>query len=208
MKKIIFVLTAASAICIMSISASAQSKLKMEIGYNISSPVGSFKNDFINKTSFRGATGEISYTINPKFSLGLNSGYQSYYQKFDRQTYKLNGNQTVSAVVSNTLDVTPLLLRGTYFPMAGAGKLQPYVSAGAGANMVSYGQYLGEFGGNETSATFAAQAGAGILIPVGKSEGQNGIKVGATYNYAAYNKNDVQKLNSIGIHAGFVFALK
>ena len=198
------------AVCILNISASAQNKIKMELSYNISTPMGSFKNDYISKTSFRGATGEISYTFNPKFSLGLQSGYQNYYQKFGRQLYKLDGNQTVSAVLTNSMDIIPILLRGSFYPLGTntSAIVQPYVSAGAGINFVNYGQYLGEFGGMEGSTGFAAQAGAGIQIPFGKRVAQTGIKLGVTYNYSNYNRNDISKLNNIGINAGVVFPLK
>lgn len=210
MKKRVVILMTMVAVCIISISASAQDKLKMELSYNISTPLGNFKNDYINKTSFRGAIGEISYTINPKFSLGLQSGYQNYYQKYARQLYKLDGNQTVSAVLTNSMDVVPLLLRGTYYPMGSRASaiVQPYVSAGAGVNMVNYGQYFGEFGGIQSSSAFAAQAGAGIVIPFGKRVNQTGFKLGVTYNYSSYNRNDISKLNSAGINAGVVFSLR
>ena len=196
--------------CVIMTEASAQQKLKMELSYNVSAPVGSFKNDYINKTSFKGGSGEISYAFNPKFSLGLHSGYQSYYQKYDRQVYKLDGNQTVSAVVSNSMDVVPFILRGTFFPMGtnAAAKIQPYISAGAGINMVNYSQYLGEFGGTEASSPFAAQAGAGIKIPFGNSYNQTAIKLGATYNYTNYKQNEITKLKSVGFNAGVVFALR
>jgi hypothetical protein len=210
MKKNFVIFMTMIAACMITMSASAQEKLKMELNYNISAPVGSFKNDFINKTSFRGGTGEISYAINPKFSLGLHSGFQSYYQKYDRQVYKLNGNQTVSAVVSNTLDIVPLLLRGTFFPLGSSetAKIQPYISAGAGISMVNYGQYLGEFGGTQSSGPFTAQVGAGIKIPFGSRYNQTAFKLGATYNYINYNRNDISKLNNAGVSAGIVFALK
>ena len=210
MKKRVVILMTMFAACIISVSASAQDKFKMELGYNISVPTGSFKNDYINKTSFRGATGELSYTFNPRFSLGLNSGYQNYYQKYDRQLYKLDGSQTVSAVLTNSMDIVPVLLRGTFYPLGNSvtAIVQPYVSVGAGVNLVTYGQYLGEFGGTESSAAFAAQAGAGIKIPFGNKLNQNGIKIGATYNYCNYNSNDISKLNNIGISAGVIFKLK
>jgi len=211
MKKNISIFLSIMAVCMFSLSASAQQRLKMELDYNISSPLGSLKNDFINKTSFRGGSGELSYTFSPKFSLGLHSGFQSYYQKYDRQVYKLSGNQTVSAVVSNTMEIVPVMLRGTYFPTANlesAKKIQPYISAGAGFNLVNYGQYLGEFGGTESSTAFAAQAGAGIKIPFGNRYNQTAFKLGATYNYSSYKRNELTNLNSVGFNAGVVFALK
>jgi len=210
MKKNVSIIVTVVAICMMAFSASAQEKLKLELGYNVSAPVGSFKNDFISNTSFRGGSGEISYAINPKWSVGLHSGFQSFYQKYDRQLYKLQGNETVSAVVSNTIDIIPLLLRGTFFPLGAAEKarIQPYISAGAGVNLVNYGQYLGEFGGTESSGNFAAQAGAGIKIPFGNRYNQTAFKLGATYNYSKYSRNELTGLNTVGFHAGVVFALK
>jgi len=210
MKKKRSLIVTVVAVCIMTLTASAQEKLKLELGYNVSTPVGSFKNDFINKTSFRGGSGEISYAINPKWSVGLHSGFQSYYQKYDRQVYKLQGNEMVSAVVSNTIDVIPLLLRGTFYPLGAAenAKIQPYVSAGAGLNLVNYGQYLGEFGGTESSGNFAAQAGAGIKIPFGNRYNQTAVKLGAAYNYSNYHRNELSGLNSVGFNLGVVFGLK
>ena len=210
MKKRFVICIAMFAASVISISVSAQNRLKMELSYNVSTPLGSFKNDYISKTSFRGGTGEISYTINPKFSVGLQSGYQNYYQKYERQLYKLEANQTVSAVLTNSMDVIPLLVRGTFNPLGANAStvLQPYVSAGAGVNLINYGQYLGEFGSTQSSSAFAAQAGAGILIPFGGKLNQTNFKLGATYNYSNYNHNEISKLNSVGINAGVVFRLK
>ena len=189
--------------------AQAPTKWKMQLGYNISAPLGSFKNDFISNTSFRGATGEISYTINPKFSLGLNAGFQDYYQKFGRQVYQTKPNESISAVVSNSMQIMPVLVRGTFSPMGEqATAIKPYISLGAGVNMVNYKQYLGEFASSDASGSFAAQAGAGVMVPFNKAKTGTAFTLGATFNYGAYNKNDIANLNSVGVNAGVLFALK
>jgi len=208
MKKWILMMIVIFAAGFISVSASAQEKLKMEIGYNISAPLGSFKSNYISNTSFRGLTGGISYAVNPKFSVGLHSGYQSYYQKYGRQFYKTDVNETTSAVVTNTMEVLPLIVRGTYFPKAGSSSIQPYVSAGAGVNLVNYSQYFGQFADNQASFLIAAQTGAGVLIPFKNKFNQAGFKLGATYNFSAYNKNNISNLSSVGAHAGVVFALR
>lgn len=148
------------------VNAQTNNKFKIKLGYNISAPMGSFKNDFIGNTSVRGGIGEISYTINPKFSLGLASGFQDYYQKFDRQVYHTQDNEYISAVISNSMQVIPVLAKATFSTNGDKPTfIRPYVSVGAGANMVNYKQYLGEFPISDASASFAAQAGAGLLIP-------------------------------------------
>lgn len=208
MKKRLIMMIAIFAAGFISVSAYAQHKLKMEIGYNISAPLGSFKSNYISNTSFRGLTGEISFAVNSKFSVGLHTGYQSYSQKYGREQYKTGINETTSAVVTNTMEVLPLIVRGTYFPGGVSSPVQPYVSAGAGVNLVNYSQYFGQFADNQASIPIAAQAGAGILISFGNKFNQSGFKLGATYNFSAYNKNNVSNLSSVGAHAGVVFALR
>jgi long-subunit fatty acid transport protein len=195
-----------------TIAAHAQSndKWRMELNYNVSIPTGSFKTNEVGTTSFRGVSGGINYNFNPKFSLGLNVGFQSYYEKLDRQLYKGEGNQTISAVRTNLIDIMPVLLKATYFPIAGTSnsKLQPYLSAGAGVNMVNYQQFYGEFGGSEYAVPLALQAGAGVAVPLGVS-GTTSLKLGATYNYSGYTKNDVNtKLGNVGVNVGLVFPFK
>ncbi|MDB5192504.1 MAG: porin family protein [Segetibacter sp.] len=183
-------------------------KLKFEAGYNVSMPVGSFKEDYVSKTSFRGGYGAVNYHFNPRFALGLNVGYQSFYERFGRQTYKMDNNQTVSAVVTNTVELMPVLVKGTFFPMGNStAKVQPYVAAGAGVNFVNYGQYLGEFGGNDFSTPLTVQGGTGVSVAFGKTK-TSAFKIGANYNYVPYNRNELTNLNSVGVHAGITFPLK
>lgn len=193
------------------LATQAQEKVKFELSYNVSIPTGEFKTNEVQNTSYRGGIGELSYSLSDRFSLGLQSGYQNYNQRYSRQLYQTPDHQTISAVKTNAIDVIPIVLRGTYFPL-GADKskaVQPYLSAGAGLNFVNYLQYLGEFGGSETAAPLAIQAGAGVIIPVGKMLPKTGIKIGATYNYSGYSKNSIDiKLNNIGVHAGLVLPLR
>lgn len=185
----------------------AQEKLKMEVGYNVSSPTGSFKNDFISNTSFTGMSAQVSYAVSQKFSVGISSGYQQYYQKYPRQLYKLENNQTISAVVSNNMELIPLLISGTYYPMGTVKAVNPYFRGAAGVNLVNYQQYVGEFGGTDVSVPLAFQGGAGLQIPFGKQK-RNGIVIGANYNHVAYDKNSLNNLNSLNYHAGIIFPIK
>lgn len=197
-----------AAALVFSIAAQAQNKWQFDLEYNAAIPVGGFKSDFINKTSFRGATGEVRYAISPKFALGVQSGYQYYYQKYPRQLYKLSTGEDISAVMTNVIDNTPILLKGTYYPMAsGTGRLQPFVSAGVGVNMITYSQYLGEFGSSDPSTAFAALAAAGVQYGLGKAR-TTAIKLGGTFNYVNYKRNDLAHLNNVGVSLGVLFPLK
>jgi hypothetical protein len=199
-----FAITATSAF-----AQSGEGKLKMKLNYNIGLPLGSFKSDFISNSSFNGGNGEIGYWFNPSIGLGLNVGYQNYYQKYGRQTYKVDNGETISAVLSNTIESIPVLINGTFAPLAKtAAKIQPYVSVGAGVDMVNYRQYYGEFSSGNSSTSFAAQAGAGFMVPLGTKLNKASLQVGGTFNYVSYKENGLSNLNNAGVNAGVIFPIK
>jgi hypothetical protein len=181
----------------------------IDLNYNFSMPQGDFKNNFIEKNSAGGFNLNIMYWIKPTFSLGGSLGFQDYYQKYPRALYKLTDGSDVSAVVSNSLQTFPLMLKADYMPLAQKEKsfVQPYFTAAAGVNMINYSQYLGEFGGSNTKARFTALAGAGVQIPF-KKYSQSGFVLGANYQYSPYNFNDLKSLNNINIHAGIRLKMK
>ena len=208
MKKILSVATVALACIILNTANAQDGKVKINLNYDYSLPLGSFKNDYIKNGSPRGFNADILYWANPKWAIGGGIGYQDYYQKYPRGMYKLDDGSDISAVISNSMQLIPVMAKGVYSPLGGsASAVQPYLSAGAGINFVNYSQYLGEFGGTEATGKFTAQAGAGIKIPIGKSK-ENGFLLGASYNYTPYNKNDIKNLNTVNFQAGFQFKLK
>lgn len=191
----------------MTIAANAQEQgeVKLNFNYNYSIPVGAFKNDLISNASPRGASVNVMYGFTNKFSGGLMVGYQDYYQKFPRDIYQTGKNQYTSAVLTNSIQTMPVMLKGKFAPAKGF--VRPYISAAAGINLVDFGQYLGEFGGSETSAHFAAQGGVGIMIPFGRLS-SSGFHIGANYNYVPYSRNGYKNLNSVNLQAGISIPLR
>jgi hypothetical protein len=61
MKKALMIMVFAGGV--LTITAKGQERLKMEVGYNISAPLGSFKSNYISDPSFRGVTGEVILSI-------------------------------------------------------------------------------------------------------------------------------------------------
>ena len=183
----------------------SKAQATLNLNYNVSMPAGDFKN-FISNNSYKGFTADLLFDLNSHLALGLGTGWQDYYQKYPRQVYKLSDGSDVSAVVSNSVQTTPLLFTARYNFLPGKG-IQPYVSVGAGGNFVSYRQYLGEFGGSQTNFTFAARPEAGLFIPFSKRSAA-GITFNAGYNYMPYNYNGLKDLNSWGVGAGIKFPLK
>jgi outer membrane protein W len=206
MKNVKSVLLTISTFMLLSVVASAQKgSLQMNLNYNYGIPSGSFKSHVVKDNSPRGGRGSIMYFFTDRLSAGLESGYQDYYQKYPRDLYPLSGSQDVSAVVTNSIQTTPFLLKAKYFLLPTAA-VKPYVSLGAGANMIDFKQYLGEFGNSQTSVGFLAQGGVGVMIPFSKY-GTSGINVGASYDYAPYPKKGYDNLNTINLRAGVVFPI-
>lgn len=197
-------------VCMLVLArAGAQERTTMGIQYQYALPMGDFKNNLIRDGSARGAAIDILYAVHPQWRVGGGVGYQDFYQKTPRQTYRLEDGSDISAVVSTSMQTTALMAKGMFLPLgADSSRLQPYVLAGAGANMVQYGQLLGEFGsGDDVWIRFAAQAGAGIKYAVG-AKGQTALTLGAVYNYMPVNQPGIKNMNNLAIQAGVRFALR
>jgi len=206
MKNIKKIFVSGIAFLILSLTANAQKgTLKFDLNYNYSLPVSGFKSDIIKDNSPRGARGSILYSFTDKLSAGIESGYQDYYQKYPRALYSTGKTEQVSAVLTNSIQTTPLLIKAKYSLLNGAA-IKPYVSLAAGANMIDFKQYFGEFGSSETSFGFIGEGGLGVMIPFGKTK-SSGIDIGATYDYAPYNKHGYNDLNSVNLRAGIYFPL-
>lgn len=197
-------------LCVLLVSQlnAQRGQLKMNIQYSYAMPLGSFKNDVISNGSPRGVTGDFLYSVNNKLSLGLGLGFQDFYQKYARALYKTGDNETTSAVLSNSVQVMPVLAKAELYPLGGKKSVfQPYITAGAGLGIVSFTQYLGEFGGTDNSASFMLQGGAGIKIPFNKFS-NSGFKLGADYNMVAYNRQGFKNFNNVNFHAGVFFPIQ
>jgi hypothetical protein len=197
-------------VCVMmcfALTANAQKRpLKLDLNYNYSIPFSGFKNDLVSNGSPRGFKAGLIYSFSDQLSAGLSFGFQDYYQKYPRAIYNLNKTQQISAVISNSIQTTPVLLKATYFPKPST-FLKPYVSLGAGANIIDFKQYYGEFGNSQSNVGFHAQGGLGLMIPFKKTS-TSALNLGATYDYTPYKKNGYKDLNSVNIQAGIVIELK
>ena len=183
-------------------------EVKVNLQYSYALPTGSFKNDVISNGSARGFSGDILYNINNKVSVGLGLGFQDFYQKYPRALYNTGDKEVTSAVLSNSVQVMPVLAKAEFYPLGDkSSSIQPYISAGAGLGITSFTQYLGEFGGSDNTGGLMLQGGAGVAIPFGKLS-KAGVRLGANYNMVTYNHNGFSNFNNINFQAGLYFPLK
>lgn len=195
-----------AAALIFSVAAVAQEgKATFNLNYSVNSPLGDFKNNVTGKTSFRGWNANILYGINNKISVGAQAGFNQFRERFPRQVYNTKDGD-ISAVLTNSVHVIPVQAKIRYNLAPGA-LIQPYVGAGVGGNIVTFNQYLGEFGSGKSGFNFSASPEAGMLIPFTKS-GTSGVTIGAAYNYMPFTYGNIKSLNNWGLYAGITFPLE
>jgi opacity protein-like surface antigen len=190
-----------------AVSYAQQGELRGTVSYSAAMPLGSFKDNVVSKTSFRGVDVNILYGISSNLSVGLTTGYQDFYEKYPRQVYKLGDGSDISAVISNSVQQIPFLATAHYDFM-NTGAIRPYALAGIGGNFIVNRQFLGEYTNENTNRlSFAARPEVGVYIPFGKTA-QSGINLGAYYNYIPYNKGNIDNMNSVGIKVGIGFPMR
>lgn len=176
----------------------------LNMGYDVNMPASmSFKN-YITNPAYRGFNLGLAYPFNSQLSLGVNVAHNDYYQKYPRQTYSSTGS-SISAVVSNSIQQTPLTLSLQYVVLK-HGFFRPYIGAGGGVNFIGFDQYLGEFDNPQTTAKWTANGEAGLLLVLSNYSG-TAIRLGAQYNYAPLNNYGVNDLDNWGFQAGVRFGL-
>jgi len=204
MKKIKYIIAGLSLLFSAAVFAQ-EDGLTLKLNYSVAVPTGSYK-DLINNTSYRGFGAELMYHVNTKVSIGLETGSQDFSQKYPRDLYKMPDGSDISAVVSNSVQTVPILLKAQYNLLPGKA-VQPYIALGAGGNIMTYNQYAGEFSNDsKTKFGFAARPEAGVYIPFGKYN-RAGLSLGAGYNFMPFNYNGIDNLNNITARAGISFPL-
>ncbi len=176
------------------------------IDYRYSLPLGSSQ-EMLGRHSANGIGASLLFPLNGQWYLGGETGFQDYYIKYPRDVYNIDKDNQISAVLTNSVQVLPLMLKGVYAPSLGHSAVKPYLSLAAGAAMVSSSQFLGEFGNyGSDNIRFMARGGVGVAVPLGRKQSY-GLNAGADYSYLPYHLYGQDNLDSWGLHAGFYFYL-
>ena len=184
-----------------------QGRWMMGVNYSVAGPVGDFKN-YVGKTSPRGWNANIDYQVTEKISAGLFVGFQDFYEKKDRALYKTVDGSDISAVLSNSVQMIPILANVRY-QFLSTGTVQPYGALGIGANIIMNSQYLGEFAVSENKFGFAVRPAAGVFVPFRK-ESETGLNLSGAFNYMPHSSDniDVGNLSHWSVGIGIRFRMR
>jgi hypothetical protein len=179
-------------------ASSQQRTVKLDVAYKAAMPLGNFKN-LTDKTSLNGWEAAVLYGLTDQISVGLQSGFQDFYQKYDRQVYHGPGSD-ISAVITNSIQVIPVLLKGKY-TLTKSGVIQPFAALGVGGSLVQYRKYYGQFADSKSGLSFMAQPEVGVHIPVGQAK-RMGINIATAYNMVPFKGLDADGLNHASVKVG------
>lgn len=176
-----------------SLNGQIKRESTLNLRYNVAFPWGSFR-DFISTTSGRSVHGSILYGITDNWAAGITAGFTSFYEKKTRRVYQNDDGSDISAVVSNSVETFPFMLKGKYNFRPG-NKIQPFAAIGAGINLISLEQFAGEFTNiSQTDIGFAANPEIGVFIPLNKWN-EFGIHVAVSYYFLPYNDFGIDNFN-------------
>ncbi|WP_375444517.1 hypothetical protein [uncultured Fibrella sp.] len=172
------------------------------IRYGIGLPMGTSRN-YIDKVSPANALVTMEWQFPQQFSLGLQSGYQYSQQRLPRAVYQL-GDETISAVQTRTLTITPVMATAAYYFADPAAAIRPYVQIAGGGAFVNYTNFYGVL--SDANKKFAGAIAPAIGVKVfGKREGGLGGEVQAQYQNVFYNYNEINNAQNLMLSAGLTF---
>ena len=168
--------------------------------YPIGFPMGDH-HDYISKTSWRGINMEFLHHAKPGVAVGLETGWNVFYEKTDRQPYK-NGTTTITGVTFRYTNAVPILVESKWYPISDKKMTNPYVGVGVGTLFVSRSTDFGLYRITNEAWQFCVRPEAGVLFSI-----EPGMKalLGVKY-YGAFNTDDLDAQSFLSINVGFVFS--
>lgn len=205
MNQRIKIILAAFSMMLSLTAMSQQGDFRMTISLNAGIPTGDLR-ELTGNATLRSADVSVLYGINDKLSVGLWGSYSDFYEKFPRAVYQSGDGSDVSAVLSNSVQMIPVMASLRYSFTPGA-RIQPYAAGGVGGNIIIYKQYIGEYPSSDSKFGLAARPELGLYIPFRKG-GETGINLGVNYTYSPYNRFGLGSLNYMGVKLGIGFPMR
>jgi outer membrane protein W len=170
------------------------------MSYPISFPMGNL-HDYISKTSWRGINLEFLKHAKPGVAVGLETGWNVFYERVDKQPYK-DGTTTITGVTYRYTNAVPILVESKWYPTKETKTTNPYVGLGVGTLFVSRSTDFGLYRITTDSWQFCVRPEAGVLFSI-----EPGLKamLGAKY-YPGFNTDKLDGQGFLSINVGFVFS--
>ena len=193
MKKIIILITIVT--WIIPLTTLAQGSY-ISVEYVIGFPTGDL-GDFIGKTSFRGAAIEYQKYLKNNLSIGIETGWNVFYERKDFDTYSQD-NVSASGVQYRYSSQVPILISAEYNFRPEA-SLKPYANFGLGTMYSRRDTDMGLWYLREEAWHFALKPEAGIICEINPDISFN---LSAKY-YTGLASGDLDTQSYFALGAGF-----
>ncbi len=172
--------------------------------YEVSNAVGSFSDNFVNDTSWRGFGFEGRSMIRDRISLGLGFDFNRYSQTHSMVTESAGNGGTISGPVYRYADQFAIkALLHAYFS---SGPLRPYAGLGIGGVWsYSYSQ-IADIGVSDDGFDFILSPEVGLTFTLAKGASSAGVNLAVRYNYTTADFQKVTDAQSFAVVLGLYTA--
>ena len=166
--------------------------------YSISFPMGDL-HDYITKTSFRGFEAEYNFHLKRTMSLGIETGWNTFYERVDKKTYT-DGTAAITGVQYRYTNAVPIIATWRYIK-AGSGKAEPFVGIGIGTLYVDRATDFGLYRISQDAWQFCVRPEVGVILKSGR--GVAGL-ISAKY-YSAFDADNLSGQPYLSLNIGFLW---
>ena len=160
---------------------------------------GGTMNNFITSTSVRGATFEYKIYPQPNISIGLDAGWNHFYERRAYDTYTA-GTVSLTGVQFRYANAVPVFLTTNYYFSPG-NKINPFLGLGVGTIFLSRYIDMGAFRVTEDKWHFALKPEGGILVSLNPD-----MDLILSYRYnSAFATQDTEEQSYMTFNVGFVW---
>jgi len=194
MKKIFFVVLLSGIITATQVQAQDSF---YSIQYSMGFATGNLK-EFNEAASFRGVSFEYRYMVQPSIGVGLETGYNLFFDRLDYATYT-QGTQSLSGIQYRYTHAVPVLAAFDYYLKPDT-QFNPFVGLGVGTLYTYRDLDMGMFTLESDVWQFALRPQIGVLITTPSAD----LIVAAKY-FSGFKANDTEGQQYFSLNIGLVF---
>lgn len=154
--------------------------------------------EYIDQTSFRGVSIEVSKHLAPALDIGLELGWNVFYKKEPAKAYS-QGTSSISGIQYRYTNIAPMIMGAKVYAVSG--RIAPYGGLGCGVMYVNRSTDFGMYRITKEGWPFCIRPEAGLITRL--AHGVCG-SIGAKY-YAGFKTEELEAQSFIGLNIGLVF---
>jgi outer membrane protein len=178
----------------------AQQESYMSLQYSVSFGSGDL-GDYISAASWRGALLEYRSPVKTNLMVGVDLGWNVFYEKKDYDTYTV-GTESLSGIQYRYQNAVPILVSADYLILSES-LLKPYVGLGIGTLFSERATDMGMYRWVQNPWQFALKGEVGVLYELSY---RNSVKFAAKY-YNAFKSNSLDGQSYFSLSLGMAWAL-